>query len=107
MRRRDFLTLATATAAAWPRVALAQQAPAKVPRIVVLSNGLNESARKAILDGLQDFGLVDGRDVVLEFVTAPTVPDVPAYAAMAVAKKPDLIWTLQSAAPLALRALTN
>jgi ABC-type uncharacterized transport system substrate-binding protein len=105
MRRRDFLTLAGA-AAALPRVGLAQQ-PVKMPLIVVLSNGLAEERKQAILQGLRDYGYVDGKTVVIEWLTAASIADVPAFAAQAVTRKPDIIITAQSPAPLALKELAT
>jgi putative ABC transport system substrate-binding protein len=108
MKRREFLALAGAAgAAAWlPRVAVGQQA-GKVTRIVVLSNSLPDSSRRDLLQGLADYGYVEGRNVSVEYLTAPTVRDVPDYAARAVALKPDLIITLQSPAPVALKELNT
>jgi putative ABC transport system substrate-binding protein len=105
MRRRDFLALAGA-ATTFPHVALAEL-PARVPTIVVLSNNLSDNNRRSLLVGLADFGYVDGKNIAIEFLTAPTIADVPAYAAQAVARKPDLIITAQSPAPVALKELTS
>jgi putative ABC transport system substrate-binding protein len=106
MRRREFLAMA-GVVLALPRASFAQQPPAKVPRIVVLSNSMPESTKRNLLQGLADYGYVDGKNVVIEYLTAPTIGDVPAYAARAVALKPDVIMTQQSPAPLALKELTS
>jgi putative ABC transport system substrate-binding protein len=105
MRRRDFVGLIGA-AAALPALALAQQT-ARWPRIVVLSNSLSDLQRLQIYQGLADYGYTDGKNISVEFLTAPTIADVPAYAAQAVSRKPDLILTLQSPAPVALKDLTG
>jgi putative ABC transport system substrate-binding protein len=101
MRRRDFLTLAGA-AATLPAVALAQLTTA-VPRIIVLSNNMTDSTRLSLFRGFAERGYVDGKNVSIEFLTAPTIAEIPAYAATAIARKPDLIVTFQSPAPVALK----
>jgi putative ABC transport system substrate-binding protein len=68
MRRRDFITLFGATAAAWPLSAHAQQ-PA-VPVIGFLNSGRSVAQTKnvaAFHRGLQEEGFVAGQNVVLEF----------------------------------------
>ena len=71
MRRREFISfLGTASAAAWPRAARAQQ-PARMRRIGVLMSigsddpeGQNRLA--AFLQGLQEFGWSVGRNIQIE-----------------------------------------
>src|SRR5690348_14801481 len=105
MRRRHFLALAGA-AAAFPRVALSQQAT-KVWRIAIVANSLTDAGRQAMSDGLSDLGYVEGRTISIQIFNAPTIATVAIYAAQAVASKPDVILTLRSEAPLALKALTT
>jgi putative tryptophan/tyrosine transport system substrate-binding protein len=104
MRRRDFVALAGA-AAAFPCLAFAQQA--KMPRIAVVANVMSDDRKLALIEGLGDYGYLIGKDIQLDFFVAPTIDDVPDYAARAIGSKPDLIWTLQSAAPVVVKALTS
>ena len=68
MQRREFITLLCGVAVAWPRAARAQQ-PAR--RIGVLMNGAPDDAEvrarlAAFLDGLQQLGWTDGRNVRID-----------------------------------------
>ena len=74
-------------------VAEAQQA-AKIPRIGYLANWLaaNPDQQEAFLQGLRDFGYVDGRNVVIEYRDAEgNLKRLPALAAQLVALKVDVI----------------
>jgi len=61
MRRRDFLSLVTATAAC-PFAAIAQSKA--VARIGIIGS-LGQSAIDAFKDGLREFGLVDGETIIV------------------------------------------
>ena len=68
MQRREFITLVCGVAVALPRAARAQQ-PAR--RIGVLMNGAPDDAEvqtrlAAFLDGLQQLGWTDGRNVQVD-----------------------------------------
>ena len=126
MRRREFLAIAGA-AAAFPRVALGQQV-AKVPRIAFL---MNLTAPPSLGDfqgfsqGLADFGYienkdindlseqlsnlanVEGKNITIEFFLAPTPADLPAFAAKAVASKPDIVMAVGTPGTQALKAATS
>jgi putative tryptophan/tyrosine transport system substrate-binding protein len=69
MRRRDFITLFGGTAAMWPLAAHGQQSR-KMHRIGVLWHGANAEEETiylaALRQGLDDFGYVEGQNVVLE-----------------------------------------
>src|SRR5439155_17969766 len=70
MNRREFITLLGGAAAAWPLIARAQQ-PERMRRIGVLSSLAaddRQSQRRmtAFVQGLQQFGWTDGRNVTLE-----------------------------------------
>ena len=105
MKRRDFIVLAGA-AAAFPRVALAQQA-AKVPRIAFLHLVTAPEFVQAVLDGLADFGYVEGKNIVVETFVPPTATDAPSLAAKAVASKPDLIVVTSDSFVSAAQAATT
>ncbi len=89
MRRRDLLALAGA-AAAFPSVAFAQQA-AKIWRVAILTTPFAQVIYDWINEGLTQYGYVDGKSVIVERFIAPTINDLSAFAAMAVASKPDVI----------------
>jgi putative ABC transport system substrate-binding protein len=65
MNRREFITLIGGAAAAWPRVAVAQQAARKLPRIGNIVVSRNESF-EAFVEGLREAGYVDGQNMNLE-----------------------------------------
>jgi putative ABC transport system substrate-binding protein len=71
MRRREFITIVGAAAAGWPFAARAQRT-GKMYRIgILLPNTPAIVARspriRAFLQGLQDFGWIDGQNVTLEW----------------------------------------
>jgi putative ABC transport system substrate-binding protein len=68
MRRREFITLLGGTAAAWPLAARAQQKT--LPIIGFMSSRSPEDSQSVLAGfrkGLNDSGLVEARDVVIEF----------------------------------------
>jgi putative ABC transport system substrate-binding protein len=66
MRRREFITLlgGVAIAAAWPRVACAQQS-GKIWRMGFLAHG-QERFYDALFEGLQELGYAEGRNLIVE-----------------------------------------
>jgi ABC-type uncharacterized transport system substrate-binding protein len=64
MRRREFITLISAAAAAWPLAARAQQA-GKVWRIGFIAHG-RESFYDALFEGLREYGYEEGRNLIVE-----------------------------------------
>ena len=82
MRRREFITLLGGAAAAWPLAARAQQAE-RVRRIGVLMASPRtirkiRPASAAFLQGLQQLGWTDGRNVRID--TAGRTADADAFA---------------------------
>jgi putative ABC transport system substrate-binding protein len=64
MRRREFITLISAAAAAWPLAARAQQA-GKVWRIGFIAHG-RETFYDALFEGLREYGYEEGRNLIVE-----------------------------------------
>ena len=98
MRRRQFLSLAASAGAAsafGPRAVHAQPA-AGAPRIAILSIPVPSSTFDSVAEGLANSGYIEGRNIVTQRFTAPTTPEVPAYAARAVASQPAAILCLGS-----------
>jgi putative tryptophan/tyrosine transport system substrate-binding protein len=68
MKRREFITLIGATAAAWPLVARAQQPAMRV--IGYLNSGSPDSdtsRQMGLRRGLNETGYVEGRNLVVEY----------------------------------------
>ena len=100
MKRREFITLLGGVAAAWPLAARAQE---HVRRIGVLMNLAADDAEgqarvAAFLQGLQQLGWTDGRNVRIDYRWATGDADLfQRYAEEILALVPDVI--LASAAP--------
>ena len=96
MRRREFVTLVCSAAAAWPIAGRAQQ-PDRMRRIGVLMASTADDpdfqARiMAFLQGLQQLGWADGRNVRIDTRWATTKPDdIRRHAAELAALAPDVI----------------
>jgi putative tryptophan/tyrosine transport system substrate-binding protein len=69
MRRRSILVAGLAALLVAPEHPSAQQTPAKIPRIGILSPAEQSSAKtfEAFRKGLRDLGYVDGRNIVIEY----------------------------------------
>jgi len=95
MRRREFIA-GLGSAAAWPVVARAQQGD-RVRRIGVLLNGtaddpLSATDRSAFLQGLQQFGWTEGRNLRIDYRFGAADPESDRkYAAELLALTPDVI----------------
>ena len=96
MKRREFIALLGGAAAAWPLAARAQQAE-RVRRIGVLLNSVADdpaaqSRLTAFLQGLQQLGWTDGRNVRIDTRWATTnAAEIRRRAAELVALEPDVI----------------
>ena len=67
MRRRDFMVGAAGLAATWPLAAQAQQSNLPVIGFVNSASPGNYPPVSAFLKGLDEAGLVEGRDVAIEY----------------------------------------
>jgi ABC-type uncharacterized transport system substrate-binding protein len=111
MRRRDFIALLGA-AAAWPLAARAQQ-PSRMRRIGVLLNLAAddpESQRRmtAFVQGLQQLGWTDGRNVRIDTRSGAADPDrIRRYAAELIALEPDVILAATAFVTGAVRQATR
>ena len=112
MKRREFITLVSSTAAAWPLVARAQQpatrhaqSPAKARRIGVLRLGdLPSSYILPFWQALSRLGYVEGQNLVIEYGSAQDVDGLPEMARDLVRRNVDVI--LASGVPSVVSAQT-
>src|SRR4249919_1340488 len=108
MRRREFIKIVAASAAAWPLGAHAQQS--KVARIGVLYIGLadTESFKKELREGLRELGYIEGQTISFEFRSAEGKLDrLPELAADLVRLKVDVIVALYVPPSLAAKQATR
>ncbi len=102
MRRREFVTLLSGVAIAWPLMARAQQ-PERIRRIGVLLPGTSGDAEyqtrhATFLQALQQLGWSDGRNVLIDIRWAAGDANlIRKYAAELIALAPDVILTSGSA----------
>ncbi len=98
MRRRQFVTLVGAAAAAWPLPLHAQQS-ARVSRIgfLIFHSASAYAVRvEALRAGLRQLGYVEGKNIVIEFRWAETVDQLPELAAELVRMNADVIFAMSS-----------
>jgi len=94
MRRREFITLLGGAAVSWPVVARAQQGgPVKrVGFLTLASLKDEEGTRAAFLDGLRSHGLIEGKNLKLDY--RPSEGDVKRLTPLAqelIALRPDVL----------------
>jgi putative ABC transport system substrate-binding protein len=108
MNRRDFITLVGGAAVAWPLGAHGQQ-DGRIRRIAVLSNLTEEDPEArardgAFLQGLQQLGWVNGRNVRIDYRYAAADPArFRSFARELVALAPDVAFAYTSPAVTALQ----
>jgi putative ABC transport system substrate-binding protein len=112
MKRREFITLIGAGAAAWPLVAKAQQ-PERMRRIGVLmplraDDPQGQGRFLAFSQELQQLGWTDGRNAQIDVRwSGGNPPETRKHAAELVASQPDVIFTQGSAGSGPLLDLTR
>ncbi len=110
MRRREFIKHLGSVAAAWPLAARAQETKRRIGLLMpTAKDDLEGQARvRAVLDGLQQLGWADGRNVRIDIRWAGDNPaDTAKYAAELVALTPDVIFASASANVAALQRVTR
>jgi putative tryptophan/tyrosine transport system substrate-binding protein len=92
MRRREFLGVLGAAAAAWPLAARAQQGVSVVGFLTSLGKGDRPNLREAFRRGLSEAGYVEGRNVNIEYRFAENqLARLPALAAELVDRRAAVI----------------
>src|SRR5262245_42322864 len=109
MRRRKFITLLCGVAAAWPVAGRAQQTE-RMRRIGILFGGFaaddseGQARMTALIQGLQERGWTDGRNVRIEYRWAAGNPErLRRYAAELIALAPDVVVSGGGAAAAAMQ----
>ena len=107
MRRREFITLVSGAAAAWPLSARAQKP--KMPVIGYLESGSAASPTTAFQAGLSESGFVEGQNVTIEYRRAEAQYDrLPALATDLVGRQVSVMVASGAVvSPLAARAATT
>src|SRR5947209_2270055 len=109
MRRRDFITLVSGTAASWSFAVRAQQSP-KVWRIGYLGFGPASSWTSevdALRTGLRDLGYFEGKNIVFEFRWAERADETYELADQLVGLKVDVIFAPASTQVKPVRRATR
>jgi len=110
MKRREFITL-IGGAAAWPLAAHAQVPPKRRPLIAWLSGGRTKGPAGTypanFLEGMREFGYIEGRDFSVEYRFAEGLHDrLPVLAEEVVLLKPDVILAAAVDAAVLVRKAT-
>ena len=108
MRRREFIIF-LGGGASWPLAALAQQTPVRVVGFLTsLTSAAAAPMATAFLQGVNEIGFTEGRNVAIEYRYADGHYDrLPALATDLVSRKVDVIFANGGSAPaLAAKAAT-
>jgi len=108
MKRRQFIKLVGGAAAAWPLTALAQ---GRKPALIAWLTGAplsSTTSTRMFLQGLQDLGYVEGRDLQITYRSSDGYQDrLPALAEELVRLNPDVIVAAGLDAVVAARNVTQ
>src|SRR5262245_17187692 len=110
MRRRDFIKATASSVAAWPLAARAQQGGKRylVGLFSAGGGGVTAALNSAFIDGLREWGWVEGKNVVFENRNAEDrLERLPELAADLVRLKVDVIVAAGTLAPLAAKQATT
>jgi putative tryptophan/tyrosine transport system substrate-binding protein len=112
MKRREFITIIGATAAAWPLTARAQQSPNKIPVVGVLWHAASAEEEDVYLSVLvkafNDLGYVEGKNIHLEHRFPAENPDrFQTMAQELVNLKPDVIIAVTAIGAVDVQKLTS
>ena len=112
MKRREFITLLSGAALAWPLAARAQHSPNKIPVVGVLWHAGSAEEEDVYLSVLRkafnDLGYIEGKNIVLEHRYPAEQPDrFRTFAQELVESKPDAIIAVTSLGAAELKKLTD
>jgi putative ABC transport system substrate-binding protein len=108
LRRRDFITLVSGAAVAWPRMAWAQRSTP--PVIGFLGFGAASASVnrvEALREGLRELGYVEGKTINIEFRWAETADELRERAAELVRMNVDVIFATSSTEVGAAKEVTK
>src|SRR5256885_12847109 len=111
MKRREFITLLGASAAAWPLAARAQQRERmrRIGVLMALADGDpgGQAEVDALAQGLREFGWIEGRNIQFDYRwPGGDIERARAFAKEVVGLKPDVLMARSTPAALALKAET-
>jgi putative ABC transport system substrate-binding protein len=108
MRRRDFITLLSGTAAAWPLAARGQELVMPLVGLLsIASSGADTSSTAGFRQGLREAGFVEGRNVAIEYRWGEgRIDRLPALAADLVNRRAAVIFINGPPAVRAVMAVT-
>jgi putative ABC transport system substrate-binding protein len=108
MKRRNFITLLSGAAVAWPLAARAQQAMPVVGVLGATSPDLNADFLRAFREALKDTGFVESENVAIVYLWAEHQIDrLPGLAAELTRRRVAALVTVGNAATLASKAATT
>jgi ABC-type uncharacterized transport system substrate-binding protein len=108
LRRREFLTISSSAAVAWPVAVLSQETKVRRIGALILEIANAESFRTELREELRKLGYVEGRNILFEFRSAEEKIDrLPTLAAELVADKVDVIVALYTPCGLAAQRATR